>query len=151
MTQGEEERGTTSPVAPGLAAIHGRALVPAWPESAFATLLAQPGVWVEGQDEGFVLMRLAADEAEVLTLAVVPEARRRGLAFRLMTQALERALALGAGQVFLEVAEDNAAARALYGRLGFVETGRRARYYNREGGVAADALILTFKPAETLP
>lgn len=90
---------------------------------------------------GFALFALAADEAEVLTLAVAPGARRRGLGAALLAAAAAAAAARGARSIHLEVAEDNAAARALYARAGFAETGRRRGYYARPGG-RTDALRL---------
>jgi len=87
---------------------------------------------------GFVLARVAADEAEILTLAVAPAARRRGLARALLRRAANEAAAAGATSLFLEVADDNAAARALYAAEGFTEVGRRRRYYPGGG----DALVL---------
>ncbi len=136
----------TSPSRPDperLAALHAVAFDPPWDAAAFAALLAQPGVFEVEEADGFGLFRIVADEAEILTLAVRPDARGRGLGGKLTTKGLAVARALGAERVFLEVAEDNAAARALYGRLGFVEAGRRRGYYPGPGGVRRDALILT--------
>ncbi|WP_313577184.1 GNAT family N-acetyltransferase, partial [Brevundimonas sp.] len=77
-----------------------------------------------------------------LTLAVRPTARRAGLGVRLVEAAVVRAAALGAERMFLEVAESNAAARALYARSGFVEMGRRRGYYSHADGRREDALTL---------
>jgi ribosomal-protein-alanine N-acetyltransferase len=85
----------------------------------------------------------AGGEAEILTLAVRPSARRRGLARRLLAAFRAAAATAGAGRAFLEVAEDNAAARALYVADGWIEAGRRPRYYARSDGRPADALILS--------
>ena len=62
-----------------------------------------------------------------------------------------RAAALGAERMFLEVAEGNAAARALYARTGFAGAGRRRGYYARADGSREDALILALNFAATLP
>jgi ribosomal-protein-alanine N-acetyltransferase len=134
-----------------LADIHGRAITPAWTEAALRDLLAQPGVWVEAEADGFVLMRQAGDEAEVLTLAVLPEARRRGRGLALMQTALATCHTRGVSDVFLEVAADNTAALALYRTVGLVETGRRRGYYARKDGPPVDALILTLNLARALP
>ncbi len=134
-----------------LAAIHARAITPAWSEAALRDLLAQPGVWAEVEADGFVLMRQAGDEAEVLTLAVLPEARRRGRGHALMQAALTTCRTRGVSDVFLEVAADNTAAQALYQRLGMIETGRRRGYYTRSDGSPVDALILTLNLGRTLP
>jgi ribosomal-protein-alanine N-acetyltransferase len=110
-----------------------------WPEAAIATLLAQPGVFgLAAAADGFVLGRVAADEAEILTLAVAPRSRGRGVGTSLMHAAMAHARTAGAAGLLLEVASNNAAALALYGRLGFARVGLRRRYYP-DGG---DALVL---------
>ena len=129
-------------LAQGLAELHADVFDPPWSAAAFADLLGQAGVVVEGEAGGFILIRVVADEAEILTLGVRPEARRRGLGGRLVQSASNRALEQGATRLFLEVAEDNAAARALYAGLGFAVAGRRRGYYPRAEGSAVDALLL---------
>lgn len=124
-----------------LADIHAAAFPPteAWDAAAIAALLATPGtaaLLLGG--EGMVLLRVAADEAEILTLAVRPEARRRGAGRALVSAAMAAATAAGAARMLLEVAEDNAAARALYAAAGFAPAGRRPRYYPD----GRDALVL---------
>ena len=89
---------------------------------------------------GFILCRLIAGEAEVLTLAVRPGARRRGVARALLAEALALAGAVGA-PTFLEVAADNPGALALYQQAGFERVGRRAGYYARPGA-AVDAIVM---------
>jgi len=119
-----------------LAALH-RASFPAsqaWGEAAIARMLGLPGhfclIAVNGAaPEGFVLGRVQADEAEILTLAVLPEARRKGLGRALLDGLLTEAALRGALEVFLEVAADNAPAKALYAHAGAAEVGRRPRYY----------------------
>jgi [ribosomal protein S18]-alanine N-acetyltransferase len=93
---------------------------------------------VDGAPAGFALGRVAANEAEVLTLAVRPAARRAGAGQALMRALMAQAARRGAGAMFLEVAAGNAAARALYAGLGAAEVGRRRRYYPD----GADALVL---------
>jgi [ribosomal protein S18]-alanine N-acetyltransferase len=109
-----------------------------------ALMLGMPGAfgfWCPGA--GLVLARAIAGEAEVLTLAVLPAARRRGLGLALMTGAIDRAAAAGATAMLLEVAADNTAAQGLYALLGFAEVGRRRRYYadGRDALVMRRALI----------
>ena len=87
---------------------------------------------------GFVLARVTADEAEILTLAVQPTARRGGLGRQLLRAVMDEASRRGAKKLFLEVAPENAAARALYASFGFIQVGHRPHYYP-EGG---DALVL---------
>jgi ribosomal-protein-alanine N-acetyltransferase len=98
-------------------------------------LVADPG---EARPVGVLALRMIAPEAEVLTLAVHPDWRRRGCARGLLTTALPRLAAAGIGRLFLEVAEQNTAAAALYGGLGFRATGRRKGYY----GMGKDAVLM---------
>ena len=134
-----------------LADIHARAITPAWTEAALRNLLAQAGVWAEAEADGFILMRQADNEAEVLTLAVLPDARRRGRGLALLQAALATCRDRGVSDVFLEVAADNDAARALYQSLGMIESGRRRGYYGRSDGSSVDALILTLNLGAALP
>ena len=114
-----------------------------WSEDEFAGWLADPlgFLLVEG-DAGFLLGRAVAGEAELLTVAVAPEARGRGLGRRLVARFLYQARLRGAEVAFLEVAEDNAPARAVYAGAGFAESGRRRGYYRTPEGRAVDALVL---------
>lgn len=126
--------------APAMALIHAAAFPPGarWGDDALALQLGLPGAFgfIDAQG-GFVLARVAADEAEILTLAVDPAARRAGLGRSLMQAAMARAAERGALMMLLEVAEGNVAARGLYRSLAFTMVGRRARYYGAE-----DALVL---------
>lgn len=124
-----------------LALIHAAAFPPreAWAEDAMALQLAMPGVFgLLHPGGGMILARVTAEEAEVLTLAVHPEYRRRGAARSLLAAAMALAREQAAQTMVLEVAIGNAAARALYEHAGFVEAGRRPRYY----ADGQDALIL---------
>jgi ribosomal-protein-alanine N-acetyltransferase len=129
-----------------MAAIH-KASFPrrqAWAVDAFALQLILPGVFgLIDPCGGLIVVRAVADEAEVLTLAVVPAMRRRGVAVALLRRAMAEAAARGAGALFLEVSTRNAAAQALYRRVGFVEVGRRRRYYPD----GSDALVLRLELA----
>lgn len=127
--------------AAALAALHAAAFPPneAWDAAAIGALLAMPGAFgLVLPGDGFVLARVAADEAEILTLAVVPAERRKGQGGALLVAAMAQAAARGAAAMFLEVSEANAAARALYAAAGFAEAGRRRRYYPD----GSDALLL---------
>ena len=125
-----------------LAALHAEAFDAPWDAPSLSALLASPGVFAVEEDDGFILIRVVADEAEILTLAVRPEARRQGGGARLVQAAAGRAAGQGAARLFLEVAEDNAAARALYARAGFRFLGRRKAYYAAPDGGRTDALVL---------
>jgi ribosomal-protein-alanine N-acetyltransferase len=134
--------------AAAMAAMHRMAFPPAeaWGTDAIALQLALPGVigWLDRRG-GMILARVAADEVEVLTLAVAPAARRQGLGTRLLDAAMTQATSRGARVAFLEVSIGNVAARTLYARAGFTPTGRRPRYY----ADGTDALVLrrTLAPA----
>lgn len=125
-----------------LAALHAEAFTAPWSEAEFADLLQQAGVFAVEEADGFILIRGVLDEAEILTLAVRPSARRIGLGGRLVGQGAVRAAQAGAVRLFLEVAEDNVAARALYERAGFAQIGRRKAYYAAPDGGRTDALVL---------
>jgi len=91
---------------------------------------------------GFILVRLVAGEAEILTIAVEPSARGRGHGRDLLEEALRRLYRERAEVVFLEVDEGNEAALKLYRRLGFVEVGRREGYYKQAAAPATAALVM---------
>lgn len=137
--------------AAAMAAVHRCCFADAWDADTFAAFLAAPHTFAHAaahaarsgaQLTGFVLWRCAADEAEVLTLAVAPAHRRRGLASLLLDAVAAAAYDRGVARLFCEVAEDNGAARALYRRLGFADVGRRPGYYPRATQLAIDALIV---------
>ena len=88
------------------------------------------------------MSRRAADEAEILSVAVARAWRGRGLARRLLDLHLRRLAGLGLRAVFLEVDEDNVPARRLYARAGFREVGRRPGYYRAGPRQSAAALVL---------
>ena len=120
-----------------LAALHAACFSDAWDAAALAALLASPGAFAFFNKDGFVLARIAAGEAEILTLAVAPHARGQGLGRALLQSAIARAEGMGADAMFLEVGTDNPKAIALYAGLGFAKVGMRKAYYR--GG---DALVL---------
>lgn len=136
-----------------LAELHARSF-PAnqtWGEAAIGLMLDLPGHFgllaLDGQAPiGFTLGRVQAPEAEILTLAVIPAARARGAGQALLHGVMAEAAARHAGELFLEVAENNVAARALYDRAGAREVGRRRRYY--ADGVDALVLRIALSPAE---
>jgi len=127
-----------------LALLHGHSFHQGWSAEAFDRLLASPGTFAllardGATDVGFVIARVAADEAEILSVGVFPPARRQGIATQILTAAAAEAVRAGATKLFLEVGTENAAALALYRGLGFYEVGRRPRYY---GGGSGDGLTL---------
>jgi ribosomal-protein-alanine N-acetyltransferase len=128
-----------------LAALHATAFDTTprpWTAAEFASLLGAPSTLLATLPGGFALGRVAGPEAELLTLAVAPDARRRGTGTALVIAFEAAAIARGAEEAFLEVAAGNAPARALYARLGYRERGRRRGYSARPGAAPDDALVL---------
>jgi tRNA threonylcarbamoyladenosine biosynthesis protein TsaB len=116
------------------AALHATSFAKPWDATSLGASLADPTAFgwiaIEGaQPVGLVLARAPADQAEILTIAVRPEARRRGIARQLIEAAVAEAQQRRAESMFLEVADGNEAARALYKSLGFAEESVRRSYY----------------------
>jgi ribosomal-protein-alanine N-acetyltransferase len=127
-----------------LAALHASSFPDAWNQAAICDLLAGANVFVFFSQDGFVMGRAVGDEAEILTLAVKPEARGRGLGRILIQQMAAHAQSLGANHLFLEVGHDNPAALALYAGLGFERVGQRKGYYaGRDAWVLKTSLPLS--------
>jgi ribosomal-protein-alanine N-acetyltransferase len=123
-----------------IAALHTASFQRGWGEDEIQRLLIDPAVlghraMIGGTMIGFILSRRAADEAEILSIAIAPARRRRGFARPLLDLHLRRLAGLGARTVFLEVDKHNAPAHALYKRAGFYEVAQRQGYY--QGGNAA--------------
>ena len=124
-----------------MAAIHAASFPAhdAWSQAVFGQHLELPGVFgLLHASGGLILVRVAADEGEILTLAVAPEARCGGIATALLQESTMTACNMGATAVFLEVSVANSAALALYTRVGFRTVGRRRGYYSDR----SDALVL---------
>lgn len=103
----------------------------AFPLSAFAA---------DGSLVGFICPMLLLDEGHILDVAVDPACRGKGVGRLLVQRVLDDCRAGGASFVSLEVRVSNDSAIALYGKMGFVETGRRRRYY-KDG---EDALMMEY-------
>jgi ribosomal-protein-alanine N-acetyltransferase len=136
--------------APQLAAIHAASFARAWDAHEFERLLADraviaDGLFVGGEPTGFALSRVVLDEAEILTIAIAPEARGRGCSRPLLVGHLEALNRVGVRLVHLEVEEGNRAALALYRRLGFEEVGRRDGYYRKQDGMSVAALTMNVR------
>jgi ribosomal-protein-alanine N-acetyltransferase len=130
-----------------IAVLHAKSFHRGWSDGEIESLLRDHSViahrgTVGRTLAGFILSRMAAGEAEILSVAVAAARRGRGLARQLLVLHLRRLAALGVRMVFLEVGEDNAAALRLYRRAGFREVGRREGYYRDGAGKATSALIL---------
>ncbi len=134
-----------------IAALLAAVLEPAWSQESVAQYLAAPGsisllAYLDAasgappRPAGFLLARVGADSCDLAAMGVAPAARGRGLGAALLDAALKTAAAMGARRMFLEVAEGNLAAIALYESRGFRRVGRRAGYY--PGARPADALVM---------
>jgi ribosomal-protein-alanine N-acetyltransferase len=129
--------------AAAIAALHKASFQRGWGEDEVHGLLIENNVVAHRAMSGrtmigFVLSRMAAGEAEILSIAIAPRQRGRRLARPLLDLHLRRLAGLGTRAVFLEVDEHNAPARALYRRAGFYDVGRRKSYYQ----TGASALVL---------
>lgn len=118
-----------------------------WSAPEFADMLAVGGTLCLGAHDGprlcgFCLTRQTVDEVELLSIGVNRAFRHKGIARHLLQQAIAHHQARGMARLFLEVAADNESALHLYRSFGFVEAGRRKRYYSRADGSYADALVL---------
>ena len=139
------------PYAELAAALHAICFETGWPARSILDGLHAPGGcgWLAlhadttGAEDpiGLLMARQTGDQAEILTLATRPDRRRCGVAARLLETATAALSAAGAARLFLEVADDNRAARALYDARGFVPVGRRKAYYRR-GNRSVDALVM---------
>lgn len=141
-----------------LAALHARCFAAGWDQEALRTLLVAPSGFgtlaidaINDEPIGFVLGRVIAQECEILTIGVIPGARKRGIGMHLVKRLFADAWARGAERVLLEVADDNAAGLALYGAAGFTVVGRRPGYYRRNGNAIDAHIMQRLKPTETDP
>jgi ribosomal-protein-alanine N-acetyltransferase len=127
-----------------LAALHNAAFDTqrAWSEAEFHDLLANKHCHAISDPHGFSLIRVIADEAELLTLAVHREKQNRGLGRTLLDQTIAAAATHGATKMFLEVAADNTPAICLYTSSGFATVGKRPQYYARSNAAPVDALVM---------
>jgi [ribosomal protein S18]-alanine N-acetyltransferase len=131
------------------ARIHATGFAYPWGQTELENLIADPSALgtaaldpATAKLRGFVLSRLAADEAEILTIAVDPALRKGGVGRDLLRAHLAEVASAGAARIFLEVDEHNAAALALYARFGFVKVGERRGYYKKPDGKPASALVM---------
>jgi [ribosomal protein S18]-alanine N-acetyltransferase len=133
--------------APRLAQLHGASFHRGWGEGEFEGMLTERNTLVHRQRigrkiVGFAVSRMAADEAEILSIAVASSHRGRGLSRNLLLTHLGHLAGRGVRTVFLEVEENNQPARRLYDRAGFAVAGRRERYYQQPGGEQLNAVLM---------
>nr|WP_321441942.1 GNAT family N-acetyltransferase [uncultured Hyphomonas sp.] len=128
--------------------LHMRCFDDPWSAMSFRGLLLDTsvltlGVELDGDLAAFVMAQAVAGESDILTVATEPELRRRGLAATLIGALINRLGERGVSRITLDVAEDNAPARALYRSFGFTEDGRRPRYYTTGRDVPVDAVLMS--------
>lgn len=136
-----------------IARLHGLLFSPAWSEESVFAMLDHPASTAflavySGPPRtsiGFVLAQLAADEAEILSIGVLPEWQRQGIGRRLVDGVARAVQRAEAKSLYLEVAADNDAALNLYSRAGFLGTGLRRGYYERPGSAPVDAVTLALR------
>jgi ribosomal-protein-alanine N-acetyltransferase len=133
--------------APRLAQLHGESFHRGWGEGEFEGMLTEHNTLVHrlragGKIIGFAVSRMAADEAEILSIAIAASHRGRGLSRNLLLTHLGHLAGRGVRTVFLDVEENNQPARQLYERAGFGVAGRRERYYRQPGGEQLNALLM---------
>lgn len=148
-----KERLALIPLSPlhagAVARLHAGAFARGWDAVEVARMISDPAIMSDGlfiddsrEPSAFVMSRIAADEAEILTICVEERLRGRSLASRLLAHHRENLVRSGVGRLFLEVEEGNTAALRLYERSGFCEVGRRANYYPGPDGSRAHALVM---------
>jgi [ribosomal protein S18]-alanine N-acetyltransferase len=130
-----------------LAQLHGASFHRGWGEGEFEAMLSERNTLVHRlrigrRIVGFAVSRMAADEAEILSIAVAADHRGRGLSRDLLLTHLGHLAGRGIRTVFLEVEENNQPARRLYARAGFAVAGRRERYYREANGQQLNALLM---------
>ncbi len=130
---------------PGVAALHATCFEDSWHAELLSKILSAPGTFglfcrPRGKTIGFIICSSSGQEGEILSLAVAPAVRRNGLGGVLLDAAKTHAITQEIDALFLEVAEDNMAARRLYENSGFEVIGRRPHYYRRRYGPNVDAL-----------
>lgn len=130
-----------------MARIHAANFERGWSAEAIRELIEESGAEAfisetTSSKTGFVLIRCAADECEILTIAVEATHKRMGIGSQLLMHVAEYAARVGMRTIFLEVAEDNLAAIGLYNAAGYAEKARRKAYYRRWHGRRIDALVM---------
>ena len=130
-----------------LAQLHGASFHRGWGEGEFEVMLTERNTQVDRLRQGrkvigFAVSRMAADEAEILSVAIDAGERGRGLSRDLLMTHLGHLAGRGVRTLFLEVEENNQPARRLYEWAGFGVVGRRERYYQQPGGEQLNALLM---------
>ncbi len=127
-----------------MAALHAQAFPNRrmWTEDEFAAFHDDPNSHIVTTDYGFAILRVITDEAEIVTIAIDPRMQGKGWGRHLLAKVVTHAQSAGANSIFLEVAENNSVAGALYNSAGFSQVGRRVGYYKDLDDNRCDALVL---------
>lgn len=131
-----------------MASVHAMVMPAGWSAQEFHDLMVSAGVQgtiasvPHNAACGILLTRTVLDECEILTLGVLVEMQRHGVATALLEHAFARERQRGVRMLHLEVREDNAEALGLYAKLGFLPTGRRTGYYETREG-RKDAIVMS--------
>lgn len=131
-----------------IAKLHAQGFYRGWPREDFAAYITGEGTPVyvacdaRRKVAGFAMVRLVGDEAELITIAVDPKWRKKGVGAALLRAVFDDLLMSPARRMFLEVAADNAAAIRLYGKFGFQKVSERKGYYPRPDGTPATAIVM---------
>lgn len=141
-------RAATAEDSEALALLHRRCFETAWNAADFEVTLAEPHgkallALQEGAIVGCILFRTVADEAEILSIFIVPEIQRHGIGRQLLAHCMADLRKEGIAMLYLEAPENNVAALGLYKDAGFQKTGRRRNYY-RLNGKAVDAVLMKY-------
>jgi ribosomal-protein-alanine N-acetyltransferase len=132
-----------------LSAIHKECFPTYWNIDAFNDFFAVAGTraWIMEAPEpiAMVVHRVQYEQADIMTIAVLPHWRRKGIARSLLTLAMEKSSQMGAKRMFLDVEDGNVAAMALYEGYGFTVLNRRKNYYRQKDGSHTDALVMKCK------
>ncbi len=133
-----------------LAALHAASFPRGWAAHEFESLLANPAYKIVTSGHGFAMLQIIPPEAELITISILPTARKKGHGRALLNQALDAARDAGATSVFLDVDATNTAAIALYQSTGFTEFARRAGYYASDDKTQSDAIQMVLEiPAQS--
>ena len=132
--------------ADSLAALYAEVLPPGWPAPELAASCGDPNrtilVAAGAKLHGFVILQFAADEAEILAIAVAKDRRRQGYAASLMEAAVKTCLGRFISCIYLEVAESNSGARRLYENFRFRSVARRENYYRAANSAPESAFVM---------
>jgi [ribosomal protein S18]-alanine N-acetyltransferase len=127
-------------------ALHAECFAESWGAASFGELIASGAIaWLALEGEravGLLVTRAAVGEGEIITLGILPAARRRGIARRLLEHGLAEAAGAGCRMIYLEVGCGNEAALTLYRTAGFRDVGRRRGYYQQRDKAPEDAVIM---------